>query len=94
MHFPTMGARVISPETRGRINEEMSVDVLTCAYLRMRSLWLCYTTPNETVEKALVRKMFKKNSHNRLKNSQNIAKMLYGALKMNDFQHFSPTFQK
>jgi hypothetical protein len=30
---------------------------------------------NETVEKALVRKMLKKSSHNWLKNSQNIAKM-------------------
>jgi hypothetical protein len=30
--------------------------------------------PNETVEKTLVRKMFKKTSHNRLKNSRNVVR--------------------
>jgi hypothetical protein len=38
--------------------------------------------------------MFKKTSHNRLKDSQNIAKMLRGTPKPDDFQRFSPTFQK
>ncbi len=50
--------------------------------------------PNETVEKPLVLKMFKKTSHNRLKNSQNIVKCCSEHQKRDAFQHFSPTFQK
>ena len=38
--------------------------------------------------------MFKKNSHNRLKNSQNIAKSCAEHQKPDAFQRFSPTFQK
>jgi hypothetical protein len=43
---------------------------------------------NETVEKTLSRKMFKKNSHNRLKNRQNVVQ---NAQKPGAFQWFSPT---
>jgi hypothetical protein len=50
--------------------------------------------PNETVEKPLVRKMFKKNSHNRLKNSQNIVKMLCGTPKNRRFSVFLSHFSK
>jgi len=50
--------------------------------------------PNETVEKPLVRKMFKKISHNRLKNSQNIAKMLCGTPKTRRFSAFLSHFSK
>jgi len=51
-------------------------------------------SPNKTVEKPLVLKMFKKISHNRLKKCQNIAKMLCGTPKPDAFQRFRPTFQK
>jgi hypothetical protein len=46
--------------------------------------------PNETVEKPLVRKMFKKISHNRLKN----AKMLCGTPKIRRFSAFLSHFSK
>jgi hypothetical protein len=50
--------------------------------------------PNETVEKPLVLKMFKKTSHNRLKNSQNIAKMFFGTPKTRCFSAFLSHFSK
>jgi hypothetical protein len=49
---------------------------------------------NEAVEKTLVRKMFKKTSHNRLKNSQNIAEMLCGTPKTRCFSAFLSHFSK
>jgi hypothetical protein len=49
--------------------------------------------PNETVEKNLVRKMFKKISHNRQK-SQNIAKMSCGTPKTKCFSAFLSPFPK
>jgi len=50
--------------------------------------------PNETVEKPLVRKMFIKISHNRLKNCQNISKMLCGIPKTRSISAFLSTSQK
>jgi hypothetical protein len=50
--------------------------------------------PNETVEKPLVRKMFIKISHNRLKNCQNVAKMLCGTPKIKHFSAFLSHFSK
>ena len=50
--------------------------------------------PNETVEKPLVRKMFIKISHNRLKNCQNVAKMLCGTPKTRHFSAFLSHFSK
>jgi hypothetical protein len=50
--------------------------------------------PNETVEKPLVRKMFIKISHNRLKNCQNVAKMLCGTPKSRHFSAFLSHFSK
>ena len=51
-------------------------------------------SPNETVEKPLVLKMFKKISHNRLRNCQNIAKMLCGIPKTRRFSAFLSHFSK
>jgi hypothetical protein len=48
--------------------------------------------PNETVEKPLVRKMFIKISHNRLKKCQNIAEMLCGTPKTRRFSAFLSHF--
>ena len=50
--------------------------------------------PNETVEKPLVLRMFKKTSHNRLKNSQSIVKMLFRTPKIGCFSVFLSHFQK
>jgi len=50
--------------------------------------------PNETVDKPLVLKMFKKISHNRLKKRQNIAKMLCGTPKTRCFSAFLSHFSK
>jgi hypothetical protein len=49
---------------------------------------------NETVEKPLVRKMFEKISHNRLKNCQNVAKLLCGTPKTRCFSAFLSHFSK
>jgi hypothetical protein len=49
---------------------------------------------NETVEKPLVRKMFLKISHNRLKNCQNLAEMLCGTSKTRRFSAFLSHFSK
>jgi len=48
--------------------------------------------PNETVEKPLERKRFKKISHNRLKNSQILTKMLCGTSKSRHFLVFPSHF--
>jgi hypothetical protein len=50
--------------------------------------------PNETVEKPLVRKMFIKISHNRLKKCQNVARMLCGTPKTRQFSAFLSHFSK
>ena len=50
--------------------------------------------PNETVEKPLVRKMFIKISHNRLKNCPNVAKMLCGTPKTRHLSAFLSHFSK
>jgi hypothetical protein len=50
--------------------------------------------PNETVEKPLVRKMFIKISHNRLKNAKMLPKCCAEHQKPDVFQRFCPTFQK
>jgi hypothetical protein len=49
---------------------------------------------NETVEKPLVRKMFIKISHNRLKKCQNVARMLCGTPKTRQFSAFLSHFSK
>src|SRR5215207_2865200 len=54
----------------------------------------CTEPPNETVEKPLVRKMFIKISHNRLKNCRNVAKMLCGTPKTSHFSAFLSHFSK
>jgi hypothetical protein len=50
--------------------------------------------PNETVEKPLVRKLFIKISHNRLKKCQNVARMLCGTPKTRQFSAFLSHFSK
>jgi hypothetical protein len=59
------------------------------------SFCITYSKPNnETVEKPLVRKMFIKISHNRLKNCQNVAKMLCGTSITRRFSAFLSHFSK
>jgi len=50
--------------------------------------------PNETVEKPLVRKMFKKFSQDRLKKANIFLNCCAEHQKTDAFQHFFPTFQK
>ena len=56
--------------------------------------WPKNQPPNETVEKPLVRKMFIKISHNRLKKCQNVAKMLCGTPRTRHFSAFLSHFSK
>jgi hypothetical protein len=75
--------------------------ILVVAEMNMRQqitdgfiLFTTKCTPNETVEKPLVRKMFIKISHNRLKICQNVAKMLCGTPKTRHFLAFLSHFSK
>src|SRR5215211_3213751 len=68
-------------------------EAVVCMTLKLPKRYR-FSTPNETVEKPLVRKMSIKISHNRLKNCQNVAKMLCGTPKTRHFSAFLSHFSK